>query len=144
MRCVIHCEILRNMYFIQSSFVLGHHPGDFLFGFPFRSSHLALNVEVHEAQLPRGPRPRLKAGSLRALGVASCDKSVHRLTLKELSCKVLTSLFFAHVNHHTSVVPYLAPWVLQNLVDIVSLLDVAIQHAADEVDTIVANCVRHT
>lgn len=34
--------------------------------------------------------------------------------------------------------------MLQNLVDIVSLLDVAIQHAPDEVDTLVADRVRHT
>lgn len=34
--------------------------------------------------------------------------------------------------------------MLQNLVDIVSLFDVAIQHATDEVDTLIADCVRHT
>lgn len=34
--------------------------------------------------------------------------------------------------------------MLQDLVDVISLLDVAIQHAADEVDTLVTDCVRHT
>jgi hypothetical protein len=51
---------------------------------------------------------------------------VHSPAFKKLPCKVLRGLLLARIVCHDSVFPYLAPWVLQNLVDIVSLLDIAI------------------
>lgn len=76
--------------------------------------------------------------------VACCSEGVHKPTLKKLPWRPLRSLFLARIGRHTSVVPNLAPWVLQNLGDIVSLFDVAIQHATDEVDTLITDRVRHT
>lgn len=125
--------------------LLGHHPGNCAFRLPLRSRQQAPNVEsAWGTARPNALRPRPKASALRALGVASCSKSVHVPTLTELAWRALRSLFCAHSSRHTSVIPHLAPWVLQNLVDVVSLLDVAVQHATNEIDALVADCVRHT
>lgn len=46
-------------------------------------------------------------------------------------------------NRDPSIISDPAPWMVEHLCDIESLRHVAIEHISDEVDAVIADCVRH-